>query len=172
MSDDTSTPATETPTDTEGTTEGATPNDMPQALGEAGKKALDAERTARKAAEDSAKSLQAELDKIQQANMSELEKAQATAAENQKAAETARSEALRWRIAAKHGISDEDAETFLTGSDEASLTKQAERLAALAKAQAGPTTPKPDLSQGGSATPPALNGDGIESALRTKLGIR
>lgn len=171
MSDDTSS-TQEVTTDAEGTTEGATPADMPQALGDAGKKALDAERTARKAAEDSAKSLQAELAKIQQASMSELEKAQAAATENLKAAEAARSEALRWRIAAKHGISDEDAETFLTGSDEDSLTKQAERLAVLAKAQAGPTTPKPDLTQGGSATPPALNGDGIESALKTKLGIR
>jgi len=169
MSDETS--SQEATTATETAPEGATPADMPQNLGDAGKKALDAERAARKAAEDSAKTLQAELDKISKANMSELEKAQASAAENLKAAEAARSEALRWRIAAKHGISDEDAETFLTGTDEASLTKQAERLAALAQTKAGPTTPKPDLTQGGSATPPALNGDGIESALKTKLGI-
>ncbi|MCG7607093.1 hypothetical protein [Mycobacterium sp. CnD-18-1] len=40
-------------------------------------------------------------------------------------------EALRWRIAAKHGISDEDAELFLTGNDEETLTKQAERFTAL-----------------------------------------
>lgn len=118
------------------------------------------------------KSASAELTKLKAANMSELEKAQAAAAENLKAAETARSEALRLRIAIKHGISDEDAETFLTGTDEESLTKQAERLAAMAQVPAGPTTPKPDLTQGGSATPPALNGDGIESALKTKLGIR
>ena len=30
---------------------------------------------------------------------------------------------------AKHGIPDEDAELFLTGSDEATLNRQAERLA-------------------------------------------
>lgn len=40
-------------------------------------------------------------------------------------------EALRWRIAAKHGISDEDAELFLTGNDEDTLTKQAERFTEL-----------------------------------------
>lgn len=171
MSDDTSN-TQEASNGAENGEQGATPNDMPQQLGDAGKKALDAERAARKAAEDSAKTLQAKLDQIEKANMSELEKAQASAAENLKAAEAAKSEALRWRIAAKHGISDDDAETFLTGTDEDSLTKQAERLAALAAAKAGPTTPKPDLSQGGSATPPALNGDGIESALKTKLGIR
>ncbi|QRY51736.1 hypothetical protein [Mycolicibacterium septicum] len=45
--------------------------------------------------------------------------------------DAARQEALRWRIAAKHGISDEDAELFLTGSDEDTLTKQAERFTVL-----------------------------------------
>lgn len=70
------------------------------------------------------------------ARLAELEDAQKTetqrltdaklAAETEAAA--ARAEALRWRVAAKHGISDEDAELFLTGIDEATLTKQAERL--------------------------------------------
>ena len=55
-------------------------------------------------------------------------------------AAAAKAEALRWRIAAKHGISDEDAETFLTGSDEESLTKQAQRLASLATTS-NPATP-------------------------------
>lgn len=40
----------------------------------------------------------------------------------------AKADALRWRTAAKYGISDEDAELFLTGTDEATLIKQAERL--------------------------------------------
>jgi hypothetical protein len=37
---------------------------------------------------------------------------------------------LRWRIAAKHGITDEDAELFLTGTDADTLNKQAARLTA------------------------------------------
>ena len=37
---------------------------------------------------------------------------------------------LAARIAARHGISPEDAALFLTGSDEATITAQAERLAA------------------------------------------
>ena len=93
-----------------------------------------------------------ELDKLKQEQMSDLERAQARAKELEDQATKATSEALRWRIAAKHGISDEDAETFLTGNDEATLTRQAERLSALATA--APTTPKPDLSQGGSAGTP------------------
>lgn len=44
-----------------------------------------------------------------------------------KAAETAR---LRSDIAAQHGITAEDRDLFLTGADEDTLTKQAERLAA------------------------------------------
>lgn len=40
----------------------------------------------------------------------------------------AKAEALKWRVAAKHGISEEDAELFLTGTDEDALTKQAQRF--------------------------------------------
>ncbi|HET7666549.1 MAG TPA: hypothetical protein VFK56_10865 [Mycobacterium sp.] len=38
-------------------------------------------------------------------------------------------EALRRRVQAAHGISDEDADLFLTGTDEETLTAQAKRLA-------------------------------------------
>lgn len=148
--------------------QGATPSDN-AALGDAGKKALSEERSSRKAAEAEAASLKAQLDEIKKSQMSDLEKAQTTAQEFQKAAETAKAEALRWRIAAKFGISDEDAETFLTASDEAALTKQAERLAAMNPT--GPVTPKPDRTQGGSGKPAALNSDGLEQALMSKLGI-
>ena len=158
---------TESTTDTTAT-QGATPADVAD-LGDPGKKAIAAERAARKAAEDAAKSLQAQLDEIKKSQMSDLEKAQAVAQEFQQAADKANAEALRWRIAAKHGISDEDAETFLTGSDEASLTRQAERLSALNNAT--PATPKPDRTQGGSGQPLALNSDGLEQALKDKLGL-
>lgn len=165
MSDNDATTTTET---TETTEQGATPSDV-AALGEGGKKAIAAEREARKAAEDNAKALQAELDKIRQAQMSDLERAQAEAQAAQQAAQQAQADALRWRIAARHGISDEDAETFLLGTDEATLTKQAERLQAMAAT--APTTPKPDRTQGGTGAPPALNSDALENALRAKLGI-
>jgi hypothetical protein len=42
----------------------------------------------------------------------------------------AEARALRSDIAAKHGISAEDRDLFLTGTDEATLTAQAQRLAA------------------------------------------
>lgn len=155
---------------TEATEQGATPNDVAEQLGEGGQKALKAERDARKAAERAAADLQSQLEQIQQAQMSDLERAQAHARSYEEAATKAQAEALRWRIAAKHGISDEDAETFLTGADEASLTRQAERLASLATT--APTTPKPDRTQGGSGEPPALNSDALEDALRNAVGAR
>jgi hypothetical protein len=72
----------------------------------------------------------AEFDKLAQANKSEQEKFAERVAALEKENQTIRSEALRSRIQAKFSISDEDAELFLTGTDEDSLTRQAERLAA------------------------------------------
>jgi hypothetical protein len=112
-------------------------------LGEGGKKALDAERNARKAAEKAAADLKAQLDQINQANESAVEKAQREAKEAQEAAAKATADALRFRVAAKHGLSDEDADLFLTGTDAETLERQAAALVART-----PSSPKPDPSQG------------------------
>lgn len=112
-------------------------------LGENGEKALKAEREARKAAETAAAALQKQLDDIAAANLSDLERAQKSAQEAQEAAAKATAEALRLRVAAKHGISDEDADLFLTGADTETLERQAARLV-----ERTPTGPKADPSQG------------------------
>lgn len=71
----------------------------------------------------------ARLDEIEQANKTEAEKSsERIAALEQELAQT-KTEALRSRVQARFGISDDDASLFLTGNDEATLTKQAERLA-------------------------------------------
>ena len=131
-------------------------------LGEPGKKALEAERAARREAEKSATDLAARLKEFETANLSELEKAQSAAKEFEAAAAKATTEALRWRTAAKHGISDEDAETFLTGTDEATITRQAERLAAFQKAT--PAGPRADLSQAAGRNPAASSGPAADFA--------
>ncbi|WP_460850779.1 hypothetical protein [Nocardioides montaniterrae] len=117
-------------------------------LGENGEKALKAEREARAAAEKSAAALQKQLDDIAAANLSDLEKAQKAAADAQAEAAKATTEAMRLRVAAKHGISDEDADLFLTGSDLETVERQATALAARTS-----TGPKPDLSQGAKGNP-------------------
>jgi hypothetical protein len=148
-----------------------TPADEP--LGEGGKKALDAERAARKAAEKAASDLQAQLDKINRANESAIEKAQREANEAKEAAAKATADALRLRVAAKHGISDEDADLFLTGSDEDTLTRQAERLTARNAEATSPRAPKPDANQGRSgATGPKSTADSFAEFFRNNLPER
>lgn len=117
------------------------PADAP--LGEPGKKALQAERERATQAERQAADFKKRLDEIEAANLSDLEKAQKQAQDAQEAAAKATAEALRFRVAAKHGISDEDADLFLTGSDAETLEKQAARLM-----ERTPAGPKPDPSQG------------------------
>lgn len=98
------------------------------ALEDAGKKALTAERRARAAAEKELKALKSRIEEFEAEKLSKEEKIAKEAADAKSEAEKAKVEALRWRIAAKHGISDEDAEIILTGSDEETLTRQAEWL--------------------------------------------
>lgn len=127
-------------------------------LGDAGIKALQAEREARKAAEealkaaerdrDAAKAKAQKWDEAEEAQKSELERAREEAAKALTEAEAARTEALRYRIANKHGVSDEDAETFLTASDEEGLERQAARLAEIAAAKREAERQTPDPSQG------------------------
>lgn len=116
-------------------------------LGDAGKRALAEERKARKAAEKASSDLAARLKEFEDRDKSELEKASEAWKTAEVERDAAKAEALRLRTAIKHGISDEDAELFLTGTDEETLTRQAERLAER-MAAAGPSVPKPDPSQG------------------------
>ena len=69
------------------------------------------------------------LAEIEEANKSEIERAADAKAAAERERDEARAEALRLRIATKHGITDdEDIALFLTGTDEETLTKQAQRL--------------------------------------------
>ena len=78
---------------------------------------------------DDLKAKAEQFDEIEQANKSEADKAAERIAELEQQLTQTQTEALRSRVQAKFGISNEDAELFLTGNDEAALTKQAERLA-------------------------------------------
>ncbi|MGO1562108.1 MAG: hypothetical protein ACTHW7_09800 [Actinomycetaceae bacterium] len=131
----------------------STTDDQDEQLGEAGKKALVAEREARKAAEKRAADNEMRIREIETAQMSDLEKAQQDAQDWQQKAEAATVTALRFQVASKHGISPDDADVFLTGTTEEEMTAQATRLAALTTST-GPTGPKPDRTQGGQGTVP------------------
>lgn len=92
-----------------------------------------------------------ELATIKEAQKSDAEKASERLAAAERDAAEAKRDALRFKIAAKFSITDEDADLFLTGADEDTLTKQAERLAARADEASKPRTPKPDPNQGRTA---------------------
>jgi hypothetical protein len=102
-----------------------------------------------------------ELAAIKEAQKSEADKQAERLAALEKEAQAARIEAMRFKVAAKHGIADEDAELFLTGSDEETLTRQAERLAEREsdRKKKGNVAPKE-----GAATPSAGNDDVREFA--------
>lgn len=96
----------------------------------------------------------ARLDEIEEANKTETQRLADRLTEAERAAETARSEALRFKVASKFGVSDEDVDLFLTGTDEETLTKQAQRLSErtqdrkrngnVVPREGATTTPQPD----------------------------
>jgi hypothetical protein len=164
---------TTTPAETEPTNQAqGEPAEVDQ-LGEGGQKALKAERARANAAEKAASDLKAQLDKINQANESAVEKAQRELKDAQDLAARATAEAIRLRVAAKHGISDEDADLFLTATDEESLTRQAERLAARNADANSPRAPKPDANQGRpGAGGPKSTADSFAEFFRNNLSER
>jgi hypothetical protein len=97
----------------------------------------------------------AKLDQLEQANKSETDKFSERIASLETENTAIKSQAVRSRIQAKFSVSDEDAELFLTGADEASLTKQAERLAArdTERKKQGNRVPKEGTSTKSGAEP-------------------
>lgn len=134
-------------------------------LGDAGKKALDLMKAERNEAKRQAAELKAQLDKIEAANLSDLERAQRAATEAQETAAKATLEAMRYRIAAEHGITT-DAELILTAPDEATMRRQA---GLWSERTTTATSPKPDLTQGAQSAP-ALNSDELTHALARAVG--
>lgn len=167
MSDLPETPETTAP---QAEPSGEQPEAKPESetLGDAGKKALSAERAAKKAMEKERNELAARVKAFEDEKKTDAEKQAERMAELEKQATTAKVEALRFKYAAKHSISDEDADAFLTGGDEKTIARQAERLAELVgsaapKAQPGAHVP------GEGRTPSAPNlDDEIAEAQRNR----
>lgn len=144
------------------------PADQP--LGEPGKKALDAERQARADAEKRLRDLEAQLNAANDEKLTETEKLQKQLNELQEQYETAQRTALRDRVAMDEQV-PASLVGYLAGTTEAELRASAQGLTAAIAEAAKPGSPKPDPSQGGTGTtPPALNSDGLERALRAALG--
>lgn len=116
----------------------------------------------------------ARLDEMEAANKTQAERLSEQADRARADADAARAELLRYRVAASHGITDaDDIELFLTGTDEETLKRQAERLAKRSADASSPRSPKPDPNQGrtpsGNAATPA---DQFASFIQSQLGAR
>lgn len=156
------------------------PNDPPAELGDAGKKALDAERDARKAAEKVARETQKELDALRQASMSEQEKAVAVAKTEGRAeamqALGSKLAAAEIRAAAAGRLNDEQLVTLLDGLnltafvnddgevDQAKVVKFVDGIAPKTD-----TPVFPDLGQG-ARQPLASGSDPLLEALKRTVG--
>jgi hypothetical protein len=150
------------PADTKPADASATDDGKPEDLGDNGKKALDAERRAKRDAEKRATELEARLKELEDRDKTEAERqadkvAKAEALVTQLTAKVA--EALKSHLVSLHQIGDDDAELFLTATDPELLLKQVTRLmetkAQAAEAAGRPRPPRPDQNQGaGTPTVP------------------
>lgn len=178
-------PTTDAPA--EGTTDTTTVQVTETAeLGDGGKAALDAERKARREAEKQAKAATAELQKLQEANMNEVDRA-LSAAKAEGVAEGTRSASVRLvdaEVRAAAAGRNVDTDALLEGLDRTkflgedgepdldAITAWMDRIAPKPEEQQAPGFPS--LEQGTRAQPEAmgLGSDALTQALKNKLGIR
>lgn len=163
MADEVTVPVTPEPTETP---EGAKPEEQ---LGDAGKKALDAERAARKAAEDEQKKLAAKLKEIEDRDKTEAQKAADRLAEAEKKAEEVEARATRAEIAATTSVPV----SILAGPKSASaedITAFAEEVQAWAIEASKKSPTGPVIPTQGQQPPVALNSPGLEAMLRQAVG--
>lgn len=137
------------PTDDKPATGDPTP---PTDLGDAGKKALEAERKARRDAEAQLKNLQDELQAIKDRDKSDGEKLAEKLAAAEKRAADAEAQALRLEVAAEKGVKPR----WLTGTTREELEAAAEEYLADHPPATGdkpaPAKPAEDLRGGGDPT--------------------
>ena len=178
---------------------GATPPDpetspetdsTPAGLGDAGKRALEAERKAKREAERQLKQLQTELEQLRKERMSEQERAIADAVAQAKAEAAAtygsRLAAAEFRAAAAGRLSDEQLDTLLSALDlKAFLTDDGDVDTDRVRDYIGKIAPAPDpqpsapadllagldLGQGTRGNTPGLGTTEFERAIRRQLGI-
>lgn len=98
-------------------------------LGDGGKRALDAERRARRTAESRLKELEGKVKEAEDAEKTELERLQGQVAEFKKRAEDSESKAIRFEVAAAKGLSLAQARR-LVGSTKEELETDADEMRA------------------------------------------
>lgn len=108
------------------------------------------------------------LKEFEDRDKTELEKLQERATLAEQELEKARREQSRLSVATRHGIPAEHLD-LLHGDTEEALEAQAQKIATLIAANNQPS--RVVVGEQGEPAPLALNGDGIEDALKRALGI-
>lgn len=106
-----------------------------------------------------------ELEQIRESQKSESEKSAEKIRQLQSEVESQKVEALRFKVASQYGINDEDAQLFLTGPDEDTLQRQAQRLGKRDEDAGKPRAPKPDPNQGRDGGNPGSVADQFAAAM-------
>lgn len=170
MSDDTTTVAPETGASDDSTDQGQAQTETVESL----KAKLDSYKEIAKTQEKRAKENAAaakELETIKQSQMTDAEKTADRLAKADAAIASIPSlvaDALRGHLVEMHQIESEDAELFLTAADPELLLKQVARFVGQSDKSKSNHVPSEGRNSGGAMP---LNGDGLEAALRAKLGI-
>jgi hypothetical protein len=159
MADENTTDVTEPET----ATESEHTDDVPAGLGEAGQKALAAERKAKTAAEKQAKASQKQLDDLtkklqafEDRDKTEAQKLAERASAAEKQAADAQTELMRYRVAADKKLPAELA-ARLRGSTPEEMAADADELLTLLNAQQQRQTPSYDGGVRQSARPTSMN---------------
>lgn len=159
------------PEDAEPTVPDAETGATPAAeLGEKGEAALKAERTARRAIEKERNELAAKVKEFTDRDKSDTEKVQEQLAELTNRATRAERENARLAVIAEYQI-PKDYQDLIRGDDEETLVAAAVKVSALIQPTATPDRASFIIPDEGGHPATALNGDGIELALRKALGI-
>lgn len=121
---------------------------------------------------DDLKAKASQFDQLADAQKSETQKALERAEAAERAIQEIRTENLRLSVIAKHQI-PEELQELIVGSTEEELEARATKVKSLIPAPAETETGIRELFVSGEGRAPALalNGDGLEAALRSKLGI-
>jgi hypothetical protein len=155
--------------------EAGTEQSATDALGDGGKKALDAERREKRAAERRAADLEAKLKEFEDRDKSEAQKLAERAEAAERRVKEIESHAIRLEVAAEKGLTPAQAKRLVGSTREELLADADELLTSFA--QQGATEQATTTSTGSldlgthSGSPMPLNGDPLERALRQHLGI-
>lgn len=139
-------------------------------LGEPGLKALQTERDARAKAEKDLAEAKAALQKIEDAKLSDIQRAQKERDDAAAALAAAKSENARLAALAAHPVPKEY-QDLVIGTDEASYLASAKKVAELfAKAEGKPFRPAPDPSQGARQTTKTSGWDSGKAEAQKRFG--